>query len=410
MGFDDRPRDLAERLYRWALVVYPAVFRRQYGPDMVEMFRDARRARVRTGSSALGLWAKTMRDLVANAAMMRLASWRKPLTPTNTVLATLSTTGFHSTRSRLMGSLIQDGRFALRTLWKNRGFTAVAVATIALGIGANSAIFTVVNAVLLRPLAYPAPERLVVMWTQLPQDNQFTFPVSQAEYYDYREESELFQDMGAYFGNVVTVTGEGDAQRVAATGASASLLQILGLRAAVGRLYRAEEDRANTNPIVVLGHDFWTRQFGADPAVVGRQITVNGGEFGVIGVMAAGMDVPNGATDLWFPLGIDRSQITDRSGHFLTVIGRLAPNGNLVQARAEMDATLGRWEEVYAGQHTTDPLVHPMTLVALDDQLFGGVRPAMFRAFTSAPVLSRVRRISGELSRSAQGSRWRGVS
>ena len=113
-----------------------------------------------------------------------------------------------------MGSLIQDGRFALRTLWKNRGFTAVAIATIALGIGANSAIFTVVNAVLLRPLAYPAPERLVVMWTQLPQDNQFTFPVSQAEYYDYREESELFENMGAYFGNVVTVTGEGDAQRL----------------------------------------------------------------------------------------------------------------------------------------------------------------------------------------------------
>jgi len=273
-----------------------------------------------------------------------------------------------------MEAMLLDIRYALCTLWKAKGLTAIAVLTIAIAIAANSSIFSVINAVLLRPLPYPDADRLVVLWTQFPAGGTVNFPVSQAEYWDYREESEAFQNMGAFSVGTATLTGDGNPERIAATSASATLFDVLGLRPQLGRVYTVAEDFPGRGLVVVLNHGFWQRRFAGDPTVVGRTIMLEGVSYEIVGVMEDGVDPPGATTDVWLPLAFDRSQITNRSGHWLTVIGRLADGDTFESAFAELETTVVRWSGVYAGLHTSDPVNHPLTLVELDDELLGGDR------------------------------------
>jgi putative ABC transport system permease protein len=366
---------MGDRVYRWLLGLYPAEFRRRYGPDMVEMFRDARGDCPPGTWSSVKRWTKTCRDLLVSAAVMRFGGERARSRRPGSVSAAriLSST----TRSTIMESLVSDVRYAFRTLWKSKGFATVALVTIALGIGANSAIFSVVNAVLLRPLPYPAPDRLVTLWTQFPAGGDPIFAVSPAEYLDYRAESRAFAEMGAFSVGTSTVTGEGAAARIEVAATSASLFQVLGFRAHVGRLYTAEDDRPGNNQVAVLSHGFWLRRYGGTGDALGQSLVINGVAYEIIGVMAEGVKLPGATADVWVPFGYDRAQITDRSGHFLEVVGRLAPNATYGSAVAELEAILARWPDVYAGQHTPNPETHPMTLIALNDHLLGGIRPAM---------------------------------
>jgi putative ABC transport system permease protein len=366
---------MGDRVYRWLLGLYPAEFRRRYGHDMVEMFRDARGDCPPGTWSSVKRWTKTCRDLLVSAAVMRFGGERARSRRPGSVSAAriLSST----TRSTIMESLVSDVRYAFRTLWKSKGFATVALVTIALGIGANSAIFSVVNAVLLRPLPYPAPDRLVTLWTQFPAGGDPIFAVSPAEYLDYRAESRAFAEMGAFSVGTSTVTGEGAAARIEVAATSASLFQVLGFRAHVGRLYTAEDDRPGNNQVAVLSHGFWLRRYGGTGDALGQSLVINGVAYEIIGVMAEGVKLPGATADVWVPFGYDRAQITDRSGHFLEVVGRLAPNATYGSAVAELEAILARWPDVYAGQHTPNPETHPMTLIALNDHLLGGIRPAM---------------------------------
>ena len=367
----------ADRIYAWMLVFYPRRFRRQYGLDMVEMFRDARIDRARTGRSTFTLWVKTIRDLVLNASIMRVAPLTKRLRGVGRNRhSRVGNRSLFDARI-MMEAMLLDIRYALRTLWKAKGFTAIAVLTIAMAIAANSSIFSVINAVLLRPLPYPDADRLVVLWTQFPAGGNATFPASQAEYWDYREESEAFQNMGAFSVGTATVTGDGNPERIAAASASATLFDVLGLRPQLGRVYTVAEDFPGQDLVTVLSHGFWQRRFAGDPTVVGRMIMLQGVSYEIVGVMEDGADPPGAKTDVWLPLAFDRSQITNRSGHWLTVIGRLADGETFESAFAELETTVVRWSGVYAGLHTSDPVNHPLTLVELDDELLGGVRPAM---------------------------------
>ncbi len=369
---------ISQRVYRLLLHIYPTEFRVRNERDMVEMFRDGLRDRSETGRTLVGLWWRAVRDLVANGLAMRLSPRPVP-----------NTVGGHrfenrTPRHRSQGwrsgveGLAVDVRFAIRTLWRNKGFATVAVLTIALGIGANSAIFSVVNSVLMRPLPYRDAGRLVVVWTRFTNDNQPTFPVSAAEYIDYRSETTAFEDMGAFGTWTATVTDDDGAERVAIAFITASLVDVLGHRAAVGRPIGEEEDRRGAGQFVVLSHGYWTRHFGADPGVVGTQLRVDGVDYEIIGVMEQGTTLPGASVDIIIPTQYDRASITDRSGHGLTVIARLAPGATIESAAAELDLMLVRWEEAFAGQHTPEPNRHPMLLVALDDQILGNVRPAMF--------------------------------
>lgn len=382
---DARSRRLAVAVYRGLLHLYPPSFRRRFGRQMVEMFADAYAQETRRGLlRLLRLWSKTLRDVAANGPAVWLqvaAVGRRTASPIPT-----------SRRSGIMQALFRDLRYAARTLAKTPTFTLVAVTTLVLGIGANSAIFSVVHGVMLRPLPYPRQDELVFVWTQFPEQNNPRFPVSSAEYLDYRAETKAFVDMGAFGTGGVTVMGDGAPERVTAVWTTASLFQVLGATASIGRLYTEPEDRPGAELVTVLSHGYWTTRYGADPSIVGRgTITVDGTPFRIIGVLPRefqlGFTRPSFAGQqrtaslgpgLYFPLGLDQASLTSRSGHYLVVVGRLASGTPLASARAELHTFLRRWQETYAGQHTTNTTLHPMTLVSVADQLYGDIRPIMW--------------------------------
>jgi predicted permease len=352
------------RWYRWALRLYPATYRRQFGEAMAEMFADEWAGARRSGPGAtVRLLARTLLDLIVNVPRAYL--------PHDGLQATSSAS------PPIMQNVRRDLRIALRSLGKHRGFAAVAALTLALGIGANTAIFSVIRGVLLEPLPYHDAERLVVVWSSYP-DNP-TFSVSQAEYLDYRAETETMSQTGAYGLDWVTISGVGMAERRRAVLATRSLFEVLGVPAAIGRTFTEEEDTSPGHQVVILSHGIWTSHFGADPGVVGSgTVTIDGSDFTIIGVMPRGFSPPRVETDFYLPAPMDRSTITNRSGHNFNAFGRLAPDATIESARAELATILPRWAEQYDGLHPNDPVVHPLVLVSLHDEILGSVRPMMW--------------------------------
>jgi predicted permease len=235
-----------------------------------------------------------------------------------------------------MENLLQDIRYGIRTLAKNPGFTAVAVLTLALGIGANTAIFSVVENLLLRPLPYPQPGRLVeIANTYLPQIPKAG--LSPGDYADWRKQNASFSEMGAYAKILqgFNLTGEGEPQRIQAAYADSGLFPMLGIRPAAGRSFLPEEDRAGSAPVVILGHRLWQSRFGGDQQVVGRSISLDNQRYTVAGVQPAGVQLSRSA-DLWMPLGQFNDDLTEHVHHEFVVIGRLKPGVSLAQARDEV--------------------------------------------------------------------------
>lgn len=371
---DSRTRAGIVRLYRFLLNLYPPSFRRRFGNDMVEMFADTYAERRRKGVAAvLRMCGRAVRDLTLNAT----AAWlgfdpapnripRSPRTPR---------TGW----STSMDNLMADVRYASRTLRRNPGFALIATLTLALGIGATSAIFSVLNGVLLRPLPYPEQDRLAVVWTQYPRQNNPTFPISPAEFLDYRVDTRAFEEIGAFGVFTMTATGDGTAERVTAVGMTHSLIEVLGIRAAVGRPFTPDEDRPGAPSVLLLSDAYWRQRFGGDTSVVGRtSLLLNDASRTVIGVLPPGFRLPGlPGVDVFYPLQFDRASISNRSSHWLTAVGRLAPGATVESANRDIHEVLERWEEVYAGQHTPDLTVHPMFAIGLRDELFGDVRPLL---------------------------------
>jgi putative ABC transport system permease protein len=235
-----------------------------------------------------------------------------------------------------MENLLQDIRYGLRTLAKNRGFAIVAVLTLALGIGANTAIFSVVQNLLLRPLPYPQPESLVEIWnTYLPQVPRGG--LSPGDYGDWRREAKSFSEMGAY-ANVshgFNLTGDGEPQRVLVGYASSSLFPMLGAQVVAGRSFVPEEDRAGSAPVVLLSHRLWEGRFGGDPRVVGRAVTLDNHRYTIAGILPAGFQFLRWA-DVWMPLGQFDDDLTEHVHHAFAAIARLKPGVTISQAREEI--------------------------------------------------------------------------
>jgi predicted permease len=235
-----------------------------------------------------------------------------------------------------MENLLQDIRYGMRTLAKNPGFTIVAVLTLALGIGANTAIFSVVQNLLLRPLPYPQPERLVeILNTYPPQIPKGG--LSPGDYADWKGQNESFSEMGAYARVLqgFNLSGEGEPQRIQAAYADAALFPMLGIRPAVGRSFVPEEDRAGSAPVVLLGHRLWQSRFGGDPRVVGRSISLDNRRYTIVGILPAGMQLSRSA-DLWMPFGQFNDNLTEHVHHEFTAIARMKPGISLSQARDEV--------------------------------------------------------------------------
>jgi len=235
-----------------------------------------------------------------------------------------------------MENLLQDIRYGMRTLAKNPAFTVIALLTLALGIGANTAIFSVVESLLLRPLPYPQPERLVeIANTYLPQIPKAG--LSPGDYADWKRQNLSFSEMGAYAKVLqgFNLSGEGEPQRVQAAYADSGLFPMLGIRPVAGRSFLPEEDRAGNAPAVILGHRLWESRFGGDPHVVGRNIALDNQRYTVVGVLPAGMQLARSA-DLWMPFGQFNDDLTEHVHHAFSAIARLKPGITLAQAGDEV--------------------------------------------------------------------------
>ncbi len=275
-----------------------------------------------------------------------------------------------------MESWIQDFGHTFRNLVRSPGFTLVALLTLALGIGANTAIFAIVNGVLLKPLAYPSPDDLVLVTSQFPQMGFDQFWISPPEFLELKERSRSFQSIGAYS------TGEGNLgtrdrpRRARAARVSAEFFEALGVAPLLGRTIRPEETLPGAAPVAVLTYALWQSVFAADPALVGNTIEVDGETIEVVGVMPEGFGLATEPVDVFVPVAIDPANRKNRGTHYLYLVGRLAPGVSIERARAELETLLVDWPG--ADFHAPNLTTHRLRIDSLQEQVVGNARTAIW--------------------------------
>ena len=274
---------------------------------------------------------------------------------------------------------MQDLRYGIRMLLNRPGFAAVAVITLALGIGANTAIFSVVNAVLLRPLPYREPGKLVRVYTEFPTMDLRKFWMSPPEFLDIQNEAQSWQSVGAWTTGGRNIETSDEPIRVNAALITRGVIETLGVQPAMGRNFTPEED-LNGGPRTALVSDgLWRRAFGKQADIVGTEIQINSQPTTVIGVMPPSFVFPPGSNDpaeVWLPLQFDPANPGNRGSHFLYVIGRLNPEVRVEQARSEMDSLTEGWNSSNRATHLPGPR-HPILMVPLHEDVVGSARPAV---------------------------------
>lgn len=276
-------------------------------------------------------------------------------------------------RSHSMAGIWQDIRYGLRALAKSPGFTAVAVGALALGIGANTAVFSVFNSVLLNPLPYPDPGRLVWLWPADARTGQaFGGAISPPDFVDYRKQSTVFTQLSAFLELDLTLTGAGEAERVPASAVSAGFFEMLGVKPALGRGILPADEQAGWPQAAILSDGLWRRRFGGDPRVVGTTINLDGKGTTVVGVMPPGFAFPKDA-QLWQALPFGYQELRVRRFHFLRVIGRLKPGVTIEQAEAQMKTICANLARLYPDSNAQ----YSAHLVGLLDRIAGDLRPTL---------------------------------
>jgi hypothetical protein len=261
------------RLYRLLLRLYPAAFRADYGEEMAAIFRARRRA-ARGPFAMSALWLDTLHEVIMNAPAVHA------------------------------DLLKQDLRYTIRTLRRARGFALTAIVLIALGVGANTAAFSVTDFVLLRPLPFADPDRLVTIWQQSPGYERIE--LAPANIRDWKAAATSFTHVGIYRDLSATITGTGEPRKISGLSVDTDLFRALGVQPAVGRLFAAGEDSERAARTVILGHGLWRTTFGGDPSIVGRTIVLDEEVREVIGVMPKGFLFPGPEAELWIPLALRR--------------------------------------------------------------------------------------------------------
>jgi predicted permease len=282
-----------------------------------------------------------------------------------------------------MESLWQDIRYGFRMLLKSPGFTVVAAVTLALGVGANSAIFSVVNGVLLKSLPYKQPEQLMRVFETNPTFPKF--PISPANFLDYREQSRVFDDFATFYRSDLQLA-EGDRpERLSAMLVSAGYFRLLGFEPILGRDFQPEDEQEANSRVVVLSHNLWQSRFASDPQIIGKTVRLNGNLFTIIGVMPAGVQhvggdyhsLPHGENvDVWWPLSLDRIR-NRRGSHFLNAIGRLKPDITKEQAESEMNVIAASLEQQYPNSNKN----WRIKLIPLRQEIVGKVQPMLLVVF-----------------------------
>src|SRR5882672_2198853 len=268
-----------------------------------------------------------------------------------------------------MNGLFQDVIYGLRMMRKSPGVTALAVVTLALGIGANTAIFSNVNALVLRPFAFPDLDRVTAIYETIPKRNTTKLRAAPANFRDWTEQNKTFEHLAAIHGWDANLTGAGVAERVEGYQVSADFFSLLGVAPQLGRQIGSADFEHGTAPVVVLSHGFWQRHLGADPNIVGRNLLLNGQKFSVIGVASPDIDFPVGA-ETWTPLDLGSETGADREKHYLQVIGRVKADVSISQAQADLQAVADR----LARQLPNTNAGHGIRVVGLVEDLTFGTR------------------------------------
>jgi predicted permease len=299
----------------------------------------------------------------------------------------------------LLETSLRDLRYAARTLRKNPGFTAVIVLTLALGIGASTAVFSIVNSVLLKPLPYPAAERIVFPWRLVPHGIQLGYdeiPWGRSEFLLMSKESKAFQFLGAFKSDSFNLTGSGEPIRLNGLRASAGFFPALGVEPILGRFFNAEEDTSGNEHVAILSYSLWREQFGADPAIIGRSVELNSSSYTVVGVMPAGFsfphaeEMPGGFTferdvRLWVPLALSTGPVVLGEPNELAIVGRMADGISVSQTQAEMNLTTTRMENLYGAKQAIGWFDSRVTPLA--KQVTGDTRRPLLLIFSAVGIV-----------------------
>jgi predicted permease len=308
------------RIYDLLLRLYPASFRAEYGGEMRAVF--ARRRRDCLGAAAVAsLWAETVIDVVTNATRVHADILR------------------------------QDVRHSFRALRRSPGFAVTAILLAALGTGSTTASFSIADHVLIRPVRFPEPDRLVKVW----QDQSFRgysqMELSPGNYRDWRRASTMFEGMAAYTERPANLVGAGEPARLQGALATGTLFSVLRARPSRGRVFTEADDRETAAPTVIVSHELWRTRFGGELAALGRKIVLDGEAHTIIGVMPRDFDFPTRETQFWRPIRFTPQAFEDRSDTYLQVIGRLKPGATIDQARDQLRAIAARLEQEYPNEN-----------------------------------------------------------
>jgi putative ABC transport system permease protein len=291
--------------------------------------------------------------------------------------------------TRNVEDTIADTRYALRTLWRDRGLSAAGVLTLALGIGGTTAVFSAVNAVLLRDLPFAQPERLVAVWEENPERNWYKNVVAPANYLDWRERVKSFDGLAGYtdFLTNVTLVGEGEPKLLRAAYTTGNFLSVLGVTPAIGRGFDGRDDWDEGQRPLILSYRLWRTQFRGDTAVVGKTISFLGSRpWQIVGVMPDGFAMPSSTTDIWMPIlwaRGDRDEVWFRRAHWMRVVGRLKPGVSHEAATAELQTVAKQLEREYPATNVR----MGAGITPLHDWIVGDTR--------REPSSARARQISG---------------
>ena len=281
----------------------------------------------------------------------------------------------------LIDNFTRDLKHAFRLMRRSPSFAFIAIATIALGIGATSAIFSVINAVALKPLPYPAADRLMFLTSTFPGLGFDKFWISPPEYIELRQRSKSYTDIAAYQTTAVNVAEGTRPERVNAIAMTANMFSVLGVQPRLGRGFTAQEDLPNQNPVIVISDNLWRRTFASDPGIVGKQVEIQGRQRTVVGVAPPGFDLHDAHADVFLPLGLDPSSLQNRGSHFLYLVSRLKTTVTQEQAASELKTLVHQWRAMTpgVGHAPSDSVnIHKLQFAPLRDEVIGNVAKALW--------------------------------
>ena len=354
-------RPLERRLYWTLLLAFPKRVRQEYGRDMEQLFATQLEEARRGGLPPARMWSLALVDAVRHGGAQRLEP------------AQLAAKRLRCSVQRWrwwMRAIRQDVAYALRLLGRQPGVTAVAVLTLALGIGANTAIFSAVDAVLLRPLPYPEPDRVMMLWEKRPAEGVLDNVVAPGDFLDWAKMNSTFEAMAGLTTVPVDLTGSGDPVRVFAGAVSAPFFEVLGARPMLGRTFRSDEVIPGKHRVVIVTHRLWQDRLSANREIVGQTISLSGVPYDVIGVLPPTFEFPDDTLDLWVPMAFAAGATPTRASHYLTVYGRLKAGTTIEQARTDMDRVGAQLEEQYGDTNRG----HGVHVISMAEQLKGPIR------------------------------------